>query len=333
MVVTNCDEARASRQENFQGTEIRRFAFYETLNRSDLPAFRRVFEECENAINAFEPDLIHLNVCSKGLLSFALWQRKHRLPFVMTLHDRNIYKNPNALSREVFAASSAIVAISDFIHRDALESMPELRWQLRTILNALPGPHEKPASFPSEPRLLAVGRLVQEKGFDIAIEAFARIKDEFPGASLTIAGDGELRAELVELAATLGVRDRVEFLGWQHPDGINDLISRHSLVIMPSRWLEPFGLVALQAAQMGRPVCASNCGGLPEIVLDGVTGLLFEKENAQDLARILGKLLREPEQLQAMGQRAQEHALKHFGFSDFVAAYESVFREALEQPL
>lgn len=330
MIVANSDEKRALRHEHLQGTEIHRFAFYETLNRADLHAFRLVFEECESVISAFAPDLIHLNVCSKGLLSFALLQRRNRRSIVMTLHDRHIYKNPNALSREVFAASDAIVAVSEFIHRDALESMPELQGRVRTILNALPEPREKPAPLPTEPRILVIGRLVRVKGIDIAIEAFARIKDEFPSVSLTVAGDGHLRHDLRELAETHGVGTRVEFLGWQHPDTINDLINRHSLVITPSRWMEPFGLVALQAAQMGRSVCASNCGGLPEIVRDGATGWLFERENAQDLARILKKLLQEPEHLHAMGWRAHEHVMKHFGFSDFVTAYESLFCEVLE---
>ena len=330
MVVANCDEGQAPRQEHLHGTEIHRFAFYETLNRADLHASRLAFEQCENVISSFAPDLVHLNVCSKGLLSFAHWRRRHRRPIVMTLHQPNIYRNPNALSREVFAASNAVVAVSEFIRRDAQESMPELQGRLRTILNALPQPREKPAPFPVELRLLTMARLVPEKGVDIAIEAFAQIKDEFPAASLTVAGDGPSRPDLCELAATHGIGARVEFLGWQHPDGINQMINRHSLVIVPSRWIESFGLVALQAAQMGRPVCASNCGGLPEIVLDGATGWLFERENARDLARVLRKLLQEPGQLDAMGQSAHQHAVKHFGFSGFVTAYEALFHEMLE---
>ncbi len=94
---------------------------------------------------------------------------------------------------------------------------------------------------------------------------------------------------------------------------------------MPSRWVEPFGLVALQAAQRGRPICASRTGGLPEIVVEGATGWLFESENAEDLARALRDLLGNTARSESMGHHAYEHALRHFDFSVFLDHYEKLF--------
>ena len=278
LVVTNAEVELAPRQEIVDGIEVHRYAFHQTLKRSDLAGFRQVTQECDRTIAAFQPELIHLNVCSRGLLSFAFLQRRKRWPAVTTLHDRHLYRNTSILSDEVFSYSDAVVGVSEFIGRDGLAHMPGLRGKLRVILNALPDPDLAPAPFPSEPRFLAMGRLVWEKGFDTAIEAFSRICSEYPTARLTLAGGGEAQPKLERLVAAKRLKDRVDFLGWQDPNEICALINRHSAVIVPSRWQEPFGLVALQAAQMGRPACVARTGGLPEIVREGETGLLFEPD-------------------------------------------------------
>jgi len=279
---------------------------------------------------AFAPDVIHLNVCSKdkGLLCFDFLQRRVRRSVVMTLHDGYLYPVPNRLTRTVFGYSDAIVTVSEFIRHDALPHLQGFEKKLRVIPNALPDPGILPASFPAQMRFLAMGRLVRDKGFDIALEGFAQIAREFPQAMLTIAGDGEVRSELEALADAMELTKRVEFLGWRPPGEIYELINRHSVVIMPSRWQEPFGLVALQAAQMGRPVCAAKCGGLPEIVVEGKTGFLFESGNAKDLARTLRLLLRSASGMESLGRCARERAIGHFDYPTFLDRYEALYQQA-----
>ena len=132
-----------------------------------------------------------------------------------------------------------------------------LTWPVAALViyNALPEPARAPTpvSF-APPRLLCVGRVTEQKGFDTAIAAMPRVREAFPDAELMIAGDGDARRSLVELARRLNVSDCVHMAGWVPPEDVPGLIDRATLVLMPSRW-EPFGLVALQAAAAQPRVC------------------------------------------------------------------------------
>jgi glycogen(starch) synthase len=329
LIIANCDSARAPRHELIQGVELRRFAFHEALNRANLRKFRILSDDCESALALFNPDLIHLNICSKGLLAFALLQRYRRRPTVMTLHDRHLYREPNELSREVFSYSNAVVGVSDFIRSDALRCFPELASKITCIHNCLPLPDVPVAPLPREFRFLAVGRLIHEKGFDVAIDAFGHIASEVPSCRLTFVGNGRARLELEARADRLGLRDRIDFLGWRQPDEIPAIINEHSALIMPSRWQEPFGLVALEAAQMGRPICATRSGGLPEIIVHGETGFLFENEDSGGLAQAMRSLLNDPGLAERMGRKGRARALKVFDFTRFCDTYEMLYKKVI----
>src|SRR5262249_53155861 len=147
------------------------------------------------------------------------------------------------------------------------------------IYNGIEAPPLAHAPLPFDaPRLLCVGRLAVEKGFDLALNAFASVARRFPKARLIIAGDGPVRSQLERQTGDLGLTGSVEFPGWVDPEDVVALINTSTMLLIPSR-LESFPLVALQGALMARPVVASTVGGLPEIVVHGETGLLFAKED------------------------------------------------------
>src|SRR4029077_4031681 len=161
------------------------------------------------------------------------------------------------------------------------------------------------------PRLLCLGRLVAEKGFDSAMTAFALVRNRLPSARLVIAGDGPERSKLQQQTIELGLADSVEFVGSVPPETAAHLIDEATLVVMPSR-LEGFGLVALEAALMARPVVAARVGGLPEVVLHEQTGLLVEHEDHEDLAEAITLLLDHPRTATMFGEAAQRRAKEVF---------------------
>jgi glycogen(starch) synthase len=169
--------------------------------------------------------------------------------------------------------------------------------------------------------------MVKEKGFDLAVRAFASVVACFPNARLTIAGDGPARVELEELARELRLNSTVDFLGWVEPERIPELMSQSTIVVMPSRWQEPFGLVALQGSQMERPVVASRVGGLPEVVADGETGLLVKNEDVDGLATAIIHLIENPRIAQQMGKAGRERAQRLYSIEAHVAAYEKLYRQ------
>ena len=138
----------------------------------------------------------------------------------------------------------------------------------------------------SDGPVLAVGRLVHEKGFDVLIEAISRM-DDAQRHQIVIVGEGPERSELKQLAVNLNVN--LTLLGSLPPKDLLIWYVKCSFVVVPSR-REGFGLVAAEAAAMGRAVIGSRVGGIPEVISHGVSGLLVEAGNIDELEIALSQL-------------------------------------------
>jgi glycosyltransferase involved in cell wall biosynthesis len=168
-----------------------------------------------------------------------------------------------------------------------------------------------------------VGRLTEQKGINYLLEAWAQVHPVLPQAVLIIAGDGPLRDSLKQQAAPLG--ESVRFLGWR-TDGPTIMADCDTLVL-PSLW-EGFGLVTLEAMALSRPVIASRVGALPEIVLNGETGLLVPPSNPKALADALCRLLGDPAYARILGQAGRTRLEKHFSVTRMAKQHALVYKEA-----
>lgn len=183
--------------------------------------------------------------------------------------------------------------------------------------------HPIPRSFaaerterPAAPRLLVVGQLVRGKGVDLAIAAM----EHLPHATLEIAGDGPQRAELEAQARPFGAR--IRFVGRVSPGAVTARYDEASVVLVPSRWPEPFGMVGLEAMSRGRPVVAAAHGGIPEWLGDGCLG--FTPGDPRSLANGARALLADD----GAGERARSHAARTFSRDRMVDALERLLVEA-----
>lgn len=164
-----------------------------------------------------------------------------------------------------------------------------------------------------------VGRLVSDKGVDLLLEAFALlVYDELfvrefnrgvANLTLSIYGDGPEKERLEKLAIDLGIANKVFFRGSCEPHQLAHGLNRHLLLVVPSRWPEPFGLVALEGAACGCVVLGSNAGGLPEAV--GPTGLLYRHNDLEDLRCKLHRLLIDAQLRESFQSQAQHHLANH----------------------
>lgn len=155
-------------------------------------------------------------------------------------------------------------------------------------------PAELPAP-PGAPRLLAMGRLHPNKGFDVLLRALALV----PGAHLSLAGEGPERAALETLAAELGVADRVAFLGWRRDTGA--LLAACDVFVCSSRH-EPLGNIVLEAFSAERPVVAAAAAGPVELIRDGQNGLLVPLEAPEPMAAAIAALIAEPARAAALAR-------------------------------
>ena len=168
------------------------------------------------------------------------------------------------------------------------------------------------------------------KGFDIALQALPTLLEHYPRLTLKIIGDGPEKPRLEKMVATLGLGEVVHFTSWIAPEAIPAAINQSTLVLVPSlNHQETFSLVALQAAQMGRPVVASRVGGLPEVVVDVETGLLVPPGDAAALAQAVLALMDEPDKTERIGNQARTRALVTFGLDRYIETYAALYQKIL----
>lgn len=174
--------------------------------------------------------------------------------------------------------------------------------------------------------LLFVGRLVSEKGLDLLLEALSRLRKRELRPSLTIVGAGPSLDAMQRLAGDLGLHDQVTFAGPQRGDDLAKTFNSHRILVVPSRYDEPFGVVALEGIACGCVAVGSRGGGLPEAI--GPCGVTFPNGDAGALADALEKFLRAPGERDRFLAQAPEH-LVHFHPRTIANRYLDLFRSKL----
>jgi glycosyltransferase involved in cell wall biosynthesis len=164
-------------------------------------------------------------------------------------------------------------------------------------------------------RVVFAGRVVATKGVGVLIRSAREVDAEF-----VICGDGWQLEAMRRLATRLGVAHRVHFRGWLDGESLAQELADASVVVMPSLWPEPFGLVGIEALSAGRPVVASATGGIEDWLLDGVNGLTVAPGDVTALARTLSVLLDDPARQTAMGNAGREMVADRFSRERHVAA-------------
>ncbi|HEX8474624.1 MAG TPA: glycosyltransferase family 4 protein [Pyrinomonadaceae bacterium] len=234
------------------------------------------------------------------------------------------------LRRVTYRRASKIVLLSA---RDAEYFAPRLRERVAVIPNPFLPPPAPPETNGSDeaamsPRLIAVGRLHRDKGFDILLEAFSLLKDRHPQWRLVVLGEGEERGRLEALRDALRLGECVSF-----PGRVKDpyhFLTRASLFVMPSR-TEGFPLALCEALACGLPAVCTDCaGGVRDIIEDTVNGVLVPKEDAGALARALGRLMGDEDERRRLASRAPE-VVERFSLGKVTDAWERLLREVVNE--
>jgi len=200
---------------------------------------------------------------------------------------------------------------------------PEL---IRIVHNGTPEVVGAPAPRTAHPSLLVLGRLVPHKRIELALRVTALLVPELPGLELVIAGRGWWEEPLRELAADLGIEERVRFTGFVSDEHKHDLLCRSWLSLMPSL-KEGWGLTIVEAGAHGTPgVAFRSAGGVADAIVDGETGTLVHDE--VDFLRAVRRLLRDPERRAEMGVAAQKYA-QQFTWAASGEAFAGVIAEQL----
>src|SRR5205807_8485123 len=171
-----------------------------------------------------------------------------------------------------------------------------------------------------------VGRLVSDKGADLLLQALKLLQNDGLTPDLTIVGSGPEEQNLRQLAVELGLDRQVTFAGQKSGAALAEFLNRHRILVVPSRWAEPFGVVALEGIACGCVVVGSENGGLKEAI--GPCGLMFENGNVHALAAQLKRLLNDRNLQASLREPAAEHLAK-FQSDAIATAYLRVMRKMI----
>jgi glycogen(starch) synthase len=309
------------------GAPVFRFPFLEALATQDVPRISRIRRRVAELKASFAPDLVHVHAFHPGLLFHLETAETSPARSILTLHDwPALGYGPETVPGRVVRTADRVVACSEATLALARRAVPEIGSAASVIPNGAPAPALRPAPLPFDPpRILYLGRLVPRKGVDRLVDAMASLSARWPAARLVIAGDGPARTDLERRVAAHGLTARTEFAGWVPPDEVPALINRCTLAVVPSLGHEGFGLAAVEAARMARPVVATRVGGLPEIVRHGRTGLLVPDGDAGALARAIATLLASPDTATRLGQAARRRVGRRFSWHAFARSYLALY--------
>lgn len=314
----------------------------------------------KRVISRFAPDVIHVHGIHACLSPLPLLAVRKEIPIVMTLHDYHyvcpkvwmIYEDGRVCDigfsgKCLFAKCPPRHMIlydwmrwfKVWLHRKLLKKRVRIftapsadlaAWVSRSLeveVEILPNfiylSSVSDSGLPESNQILCPARLRPEKGVEYAVRAMPMILDRVPDARLIVVGEGPEKERLSSIARELEVSEAVHFTGWVDHQSMEGLYKGAKVVVAPSIWVEAFGVVAVEAFYLGRPVVASDMGGFKGIVRDGENGYLVEPRNAARIADRVIRILEDPGLLARMSSSAQEHA-RRYGRELYLDGLEAV---------
>ncbi len=248
------------------------------------------------------------------------------------MDDHDIYERSATLRTSLrlgLRRARVVTGCSAFVLEDARERFGLDMAKARVIFNGVDLDETSPVAvpLPFERYALGLGRVVQKKGFDLLLDAFAIISASYPDVGLVIAGDGAERDALMRQARALGLAERVAMPGRLSRNEVAAVMQRAEIFVMPSR-VEPFGIVVLEGWRAGIPVLVTSRGGASEFVADGVSGLVVDPFSTKDFAAALGSLLSSAALRSCLVDGGRE-ALARFEWSTLARSYEAVYADTI----
>ncbi len=269
-------------------------------------------------------------------------------PLVTTIHateygrhqgwvDKHPQSHIHGVERWITNRSDRVIACSYYMREQIADIFDVPEERVTVIPNGIdPGDlqfHDEPelrrlrAEFarPDEKLVLLIGRLVYEKGFQLALEAMPRLIESVPGTRFLVAGSGTHEEELKRQAAELGLTEHGTFLGWIGDDVLHSLYRIADVCVVPSIY-EPFGLVALEAMASDCPCIVADTGGLREVVPHNGAGLRFRARDHEALGEMVERVLTDPILRDRLVAEGSEHVLR-FDWADVAESTAAVYAE------
>lgn len=280
----------------------------------------------------FLPHLVHVHYAG----GFGLWGMQARIKrtIVSVWGSDLIGYRPkwlyDAYLRFVLKRATHITATGQFLWEKTCEVYPAAGDKMSVIPFGVEIP-ERIVSPPPEPlRVCYIKGHRSKYGPHILLEAMVEVKKTIPDIALSMAGAGEITERLKKMVSAFGLEENVRFVGFVERQQMYVFLQQHHIMVMPSL-IEAFGVAALEASACGRPVIASNVGGVAEVVLDGTTGILVPSKNSHKLAEAIIRLARDAEAREKMGKAGYEFVKKHYSWERSLDMMSDLYERLIDE--
>jgi glycosyltransferase involved in cell wall biosynthesis len=291
------------------------------------------------------PEILHVHhvwpAADRYLTTLAATAGIPRLVITEHIVGSSHSTSQRALKRRELERADAVTAVCGAVADSVVADYHVPRARLRVIHNGTELPDDETLDTEARearavrahfgvsgarPLWVCAARLESQKGHDVLLDAAAEMRKRSFAFVLAIAGDGSLRGPLEQRAARLGLTDSVHFLG--RVDEVGSLYAAADAVVLPSRW-EGLPLSLLEALARGRPVIATHVGGIPEVIENGVSGLLVPPDDAKALADALQSFHQRRDLALQLGAAGAERVAIHFTWDRMVEEFEATYDDVL----
>lgn len=282
------------------------------------------------------PDIVHTHLIHADFHGIAAARLAGVPVIVSTKHNDDRFRRRRAivaLERWLARRVNRTIAISEALRQFILVTTQQPPQSITTVRYGYDSALDEPGDARSTARndgdrdaILAVGRLVEQKGHDVLIRAFKQVARTVENARLVIVGEGEQRQRLEALIRDLDLGDRVTLEG--HSRNVRAFMQNAVVFVHPSRW-EGFGLVLLEAMAAGLPIVATRVSAIPEVVEDAVTGLLVPSDDDDALAKAMIRVLEDRVLAERLGRAGRERLDREFSVTRMARAIERIYCDAL----
>ena len=286
-------------------------------------------------LRKLDAPLVHVHTASNG----SFWRKAvvccmARLagrPYLVHLHGggfSRFYEHQSGpigrrVIRSTLANAALVIALSEEWRERLLKICPTARVEVLHNAVAIPDAAQVQSRVAMKPTLLFLGHVLPEKGVFELVKAFAAVARRIPDLRLVLGGVGQLEA-VSELAAQLGVRERLEVPGWLGPEQKNAALAASTAFLLPS-YLEGMPMALLEAMSWGLPVVATPVGGIPQIVKNEVNGLLVPPADVAALTAAIARLLDDPALAERLGGAARATIERGFSLDDALARLGNIY--------
>jgi len=284
-------------------------------------------------------DLVH---CFFGLPTgiIALFLKKTKgISYVLSLRGSDVpgydpyskvkllYPLTAPLNRKIWKEAGVVVALSNGLKRTAKKFIKDIDYEVAyngldfKKFSGVIAPKDKD-SF----QIICVCRLIKRKGVQYLLEAMSQLKGKQD--RLTVVGKGDYENDLKELSKSLGIEDRVKFVGYVPNDELYKWYGKADIFVSPSL-AESFGMTFLEAMASGLPIVGTKVGGIPEVVIDGENGFLVKPKNSYQLKLMIEKLMMDLKLRNKMGEKSRQRARKFFGWDKITKQYLNFYKRVI----